>query len=131
MNVITFQVGDRVTAEYKTGTYYGEVAEATNGAKAAVRILAVKEHPTQGDLHNPMDPNVAFFHQRRALSFQEIALMPLSTIRPFSGTVPDYQESLKRALMAHIGKLSDLEAWARRSLQELDVLQQEYFPNKN
>ncbi|UKS31010.1 kinase-associated lipoprotein B [Paenibacillus sp. HWE-109] len=24
-------------------------------------------------MHNPMDPIVAFFHQRRALSFQEIA----------------------------------------------------------
>ena len=53
--------------------------------KAAVRILAVKDHPTQGDLHNPMDPSVAFFHQRRALSHQEIALMPISTIRPYAG----------------------------------------------
>jgi kinase-associated protein B len=131
MNTVSLQVGDRVTAEYKTGVYVGEVVEITNGVKAAVRILAVKDHPTQGDLHNPMDPRVAFFHQRRALSFQEIALMPISTIRLYSGVVEEYQDSLKRALMAQIGKLSDLEAWARRSLQELEQLQVEYFPNKN
>ncbi|KRF10843.1 kinase-associated lipoprotein B [Paenibacillus sp. Soil787] len=123
----SFQIGDRVTAEYKTGAYFGEVVEVSNSMKAAVRILAVKEHPTQGDLHNPMDPSVAFFHQRRALSYQEIALMPISTIRPYEGQIPDYQDSLKRALMAQISKLSEMEAWARRSLQELDQLQKEYF----
>ncbi|WP_261300947.1 kinase-associated lipoprotein B [Paenibacillus andongensis] len=127
----SFQIGDRVTAEYKTGAYYGEVVEVSSSMKAAVRILAVKEHPTQGDLHNPMDPSVAFFHQRRALSYQEIALIPISTIRPYAGQIPDYQDSLKRALMAQISKLSEMEAWARRSLQELDQLQKEYFGAKD
>ncbi|MCY9664270.1 kinase-associated lipoprotein B [Paenibacillus alginolyticus] len=131
MSMSSFQIGDRVTAEYKTGVYFGEVVEVSSSMKAAVRILAVKEHPTQGDLHNPMDPSVAFFHQRRALSYQEIALMPISTIRPYAGQIPDYQDSLKRALMAQISKLSEMEAWARRSLQELDQLQKEYFPTKD
>ncbi|NOU85925.1 kinase [Paenibacillus sp. LMG 31460] len=126
-----FQIGDRVTAEYKTGAYFGEVVEVSSSMKAAVRILAVKEHPTQGDLHNPMDPSVAFFHQRRALSYQEIALIPISTIRPYAGQIPDYQDSLKRALLTQISKLSDMEAWAGRSLQELDQLQKEYFPTKD
>lgn len=126
-----FQIGDRVTAEYKTGAYFGEVVEVSSSMKAAVRILAVKEHPTQGDLHNPMDPSVAFFHQRRALSYQEIALMPISTIRPYAGQIPDYQDSLKRALLTQISKLSEMEAWAGRSLQELDQLQKEYFPTKD
>ncbi len=126
-----FQIGDRVTAEYKTGAYFGEVVEVSSSMKAAIRILAVKEHPTQGDLHNPMDPSVAFFHQRRALSYQEIALMPISTIRPYAGQIPEYQDSLKRALLAQISKLSEMEAWARRSLQELDQLQKEYFPTKD
>ncbi|MDR6549708.1 kinase-associated lipoprotein B [Paenibacillus qinlingensis] len=128
---MSFQVGDRVVAEYKTGVYFGEVVEITSSMKAAVRILAVKDHPTQGDLHNPMDPSVAFFHQRRALSHQEIALMPMATIRAYAGEVPDYQVSLKRALMAQMDKLSDMEAWARRSLQELDQLSKEYFPPSN
>ncbi len=126
-----FQIGDRVTAEYKTGAYFGEVVEVSSSMKAAVRILAVKEHPTQGDLHNPMDPSVAFFHQRRALSYQEIALMPISTIRPYAGQIPDYQDSLKRALLTQISKLSEMEAWAGRSLQELDQLQKEYFSTKD
>jgi len=130
MNMGSLQIGDLVTAEYKTGVYVGEVVEMTSAIKAAVRILAVKEHPTQGDLHNPMDPSVAFFHQRRALAYQEIALMPISTIKPYSGTVPDYKESLKRALTSQMNKLSDLEAWARRSLQELEQLQNEYFPGQ-
>lgn len=128
---MSFQIGDCVIAEYKTGVYFGEVVELTSSMKAAVRILAVKDHPTQGDLHNPMDPSVAFFHQRRALSNQEIALMPIGTIRLYAGEVPDYQVSLKRALLAQIDKLSDMEAWARRSLQELDQLSKEYFPPSN
>ncbi|MBP1995258.1 sporulation phosphorelay system protein KapB [Paenibacillus eucommiae] len=122
-------IGDKVTAVYKTGSYIGEVVDVSGVAKAAVRILAVIEHPTQGNLHQPMDPNVSFFHQRRALAFQEIALMPLSTIEPYGGNVPDYQESLKRALKSEMLKMSDLEAWAKRSLQELEQLQLEYFPN--
>lgn len=125
----SFQIGDRVIAEYKTGVYFGEVVEINNAMKPAVCILAVKEHPTQGDLHNPMDPSVAFFHQRRALSYQEIALMPISTIRPYAGTIPEYQDSLKRALLTQMSKLSEMEAWAKRSKQELDQLQKEYFPH--
>jgi kinase-associated protein B len=78
-----------------------------------------------------MDPSVAFFHQRRALSFQEIALMPISTIRRYAGEVPEYKESLKRALSAQIIRLKDMEAWAKRSLQELEELQTDYFPNEN
>ncbi|MNU04193.1 Kinase-associated lipoprotein B precursor [compost metagenome] len=54
--------------------------------------------------------------------------MPIATIRPYAGEVPDYQVSLKRALLAQIDKLSDMETWARRSLQELDQLSKEYFP---
>ena len=57
--------------------------------------------------------------------------MPIATIRPYAGEVPDYQVSLKRALLAQIDKLSDMEAWARRSLQELDQLNKEYFPPSN
>ncbi|UJF35941.1 kinase-associated lipoprotein B [Paenibacillus hexagrammi] len=127
MNAVSLQVGDQVIAEYKTGVYYGEIAEQPGAMKAAVRILAVREHPTQGDLHNPMEADVAYFHQRRALAHLEIALMPLATIKPYGGVVPEYQESLKRALMTQMSKLSNLEAWAKRSLQELEQLQADYF----
>lgn len=127
MTTGTLSVGDKVKASYKTGGYIGEVEELTGTMKAAVRILAVTQHPTQGDLHQPMDPNVGFFHQRRALAFQEIALMPLGTIDLYDGIVPDYKESLKRALEAEILKMTDLAAWAERSLQELKQLQSDYF----
>ncbi|MNI11478.1 Kinase-associated lipoprotein B precursor [compost metagenome] len=121
-------VGDHVRAAYKTGEYIGEVVELSGSAKVAVKILAVRTHPTQGDLHHPNDGGVAFFHQRRALAFQEIALMPLTTIKPFTGNVPAYQDSLKRAFEAQVQELSNLHEWSKRSLQELEQLQAEYFP---
>jgi kinase-associated protein B len=124
----TAKVGDLVTALYKTGEYIGEVVELTSSSKAAVKILSVAKHPTQGDLHQPMDASVAFFHQRRALAHQEIALMPLSTVRLYRGNVIPYQESLKHALQAEIAELSNMEQWAKRSLQELQQLTKEYFP---
>lgn len=127
MNEKQLAVGDLVRASYKTGEYIGEIVELSGSPKAAVKILAVVNHPTQGDLHNPNDASVAFFHQRRALAYQEIALMPLSTIVAYSGAVPSYPDSLKRAVEAQIHELTNLEQWAKRSLQELEQLHKEYF----
>lgn len=123
----TFQVGDVVSAEYKTGRYAGRIVELTNTRKAAVQILAVLKHPEQGDLHNPMQADVAFFHQRRALAHNEIALMPLPTIEPYSGTVPDYRESLQRAVLHDKRELDNLRRWAERALAELELLEKDYF----
>jgi len=126
-----WQAGEKVTAEYKTGVYIGEIVEMTSPMKAAVKVLAVVEHPTQGDLHQPMDGGVSFFHQRRALSHQEIALMPVGSLKPYGGPVPDYRESLKRALAAQRAELSNAQRWAERSLQELEQLNKEYFPHES
>ncbi|PZE21804.1 kinase-associated lipoprotein B [Paenibacillus xerothermodurans] len=120
------QVGTRVTAQYKTGEYVGEVAEVSPSGKIAVKILAVIKHPTQGDLHNPMDPHVPFFHQRRALAYQEIALIPPHTVKPFHATVQDYRESLEQALQSQMNSLRQTADWAERSLRELQLLKQEY-----
>ncbi|WP_248925616.1 kinase-associated lipoprotein B [Paenibacillus hamazuiensis] len=120
------QVGSMVLASYKTGEYIGEIVEPPTPAKAAVQILAVVKHPTQGDLHNPMDPDVPFFHQRRALAYKEIALMPLQTIRPYRGEVPDYIDSLRAALAREMQTLARTAEWANRCLQELEQLQKEY-----
>lgn len=122
----SLEIGSIVSAEYKTGEYIGEVVELTSSSKAAVKILAVRKHPTQGDLHNPMDPNVALFHQRRALAFQEIALMPLYTIKPYHGTVPEYKASLEQALLSEIQGLKQTIQWAERCVQELEQLKKEY-----
>ncbi|NHN30695.1 sporulation phosphorelay system protein KapB [Paenibacillus agricola] len=121
-----FEIGTIVSATYKTGEYLGEIVEMSSSGKAAVKIKAVLKHPTQGDLHNPMDPNVPFFHQRRALADGEIALMPLYTVKPFNGIVQEYRLSLERALYAEIRSLQQNAQWVERSLQELEQLKQEY-----
>ncbi|CAG7629772.1 kinase-associated lipoprotein B [Paenibacillus allorhizosphaerae] len=126
MNQIGLTVGSLVRASYKTGEYVGEIVEQTSAAKAAVKILAVLNHPTQGNLHHPDNPDVAYFHQRRALSFQEIALMPIDTIRPYHGTVPDYKQSLQQALETDMDQLRRTIRFAEKCLAELEQLKKEY-----
>ncbi|MCZ8521526.1 MULTISPECIES: kinase-associated lipoprotein B [Paenibacillus] len=118
--------GTLVRATYKTGDYLGETVEVSPSGKIAVKILAVLKHPTQGDLHNPMEANVAFFHQRRALAFQEIALMPAHTVETYGGSVPEYRASLLAALEAQRSELQSTVRWAQRCLEELDGLAREY-----
>lgn len=120
-----FKVGDLVRASYKSGEYIGEIAEIRQ-TKAAVKVLAVLKHPAQGDLHHPMETEGVFFHQRKALHAQEIALMHFSTILPYRGEVPDYRTSLRDALQKEMRQLRKMEEWARRSIQELESLRSEY-----
>lgn len=121
-----FQVGQFVAAAYKTGEYIGEIVELST--KAAVKVVAVLKHPTQGDLHNPQQAEVAFFHQRRALANQEIALMPMHTLVAYAGSVPDYKQSLQAALQAEIEEQENTMRFAQKSLEELLQLKQDYFP---
>jgi kinase-associated protein B len=121
-----FQVGDHVVAAYKTGEYIGEVVDVS-GLKAAVKVLAVTKHPMQGDLHNPEQANVAFFHQRRALAFQEIALMPFPTISLYNKAIPNYEASLRLALDKQKDELQQSILFAQKCLNELDILEKEYF----
>jgi kinase-associated protein B len=125
----SFSIGDIVRAIYRAGSYFGEIVEVKS-TKAVIKIIAVEKHPTQGDLHHPFEANVPMFHQRRALAFQEKALVPLSTVRPYDGEVPSYHESLQQALageMEELNKRKD-DPWAKRSLEELEKLKTEYFP---
>ncbi len=55
-----FQIGDKVTAIYKTGKYIGEITEE-RAQHYLVRVLAVLTHPMQGDLHHPKNADVKFF----------------------------------------------------------------------
>jgi kinase-associated protein B len=121
-----FQVGDRVVAAYKTGEYIGEVVDVS-GMKAAVKVLAVRKHPMQGDLHNPEQANVAFFHQRRALAYEEIALMPFPTISLYNQAITNYEASLRLALEKEKEELKISILFAQKSLNELDLLEKEYF----
>jgi kinase-associated protein B len=122
-----YLVGDHVIASYKTGDYIGEVVDIS-GMKAAVKVLAVLKHPTQGDLHHPNQTNVGFFHQRRALAYQEIALMPFDTIIGYHQAVLEYKESLRRALEQEKQELHNGILFAQKCLDELEKLEKDYFP---
>jgi kinase-associated protein B len=121
-----YLVGEHVIAAYKTGEYIGEVVDVS-GMKAAVKVLAVVKHPTQGDLHNPNQANVGFFHQRRALANQEIAMMPFDTISVYRQAVPEYAESLRKALEKDKKTLQNAILFSQKCLQELESLEQDYF----
>ncbi|GEN34764.1 MULTISPECIES: kinase-associated lipoprotein B [Aneurinibacillus] len=128
MTNLQLSPGDLVTASYKSGNYIGELVELYPPRVAVVKILAVQKHPEQGDLHHPGQINVPLFHQRRALSYQEKASVPLASVRPYSGEVPEYEASLRKALEEEIVKLrNDPSEWAQRSLTELEALRSEYF----
>jgi kinase-associated protein B len=125
--VSEFQIGDQVTAIYKTGKYYGEITEI-RPQHYLVRVLAVAKHPMQGDLHNPKDADVMIFHERRALAFREQANIPKQMVKHFSEELPDYQTSLRES----VDKLKkDLiehpSPWAELSLKSITSLEKDYF----
>ncbi|MFD2613827.1 kinase-associated lipoprotein B [Paenibacillus gansuensis] len=121
----SLSIGDIVKATYKTGEYIGELTELS-APRGVVKILAVIKHPTQGDLHRMYEADVAFFHQRRALSYTEKALVPLNAIEPYTGSIPPYKESLRKALELEMEMLSRTEQWARLSLEQLELLKKDY-----
>jgi kinase-associated protein B len=124
----SWDIGSIVKAEYKTGEYIGEITKLAS-PKCKVKILAVVKHPTQGDLHQPFEVEGVMFHQRRALAFQEQANIPNHHIHPFNGDIPDYQESLMKSLQREKESLQKTMKWTQKSLDELEMLQQEYFPS--
>lgn len=119
------KVGDLVKAEVRSGQYIGEVMEL-GGPRALVKVLAVLKHPEQGDLHNPYNPDVPMFHERRALSYTEKTTVPLRDIVRYAGSVPDYGDSLRAAAAAEIAALDRLQRWAAKGLEQMLELQKEY-----
>jgi kinase-associated protein B len=121
------QVGEKVTAIYKTGKYIGEITEI-RPQHYLVKVLAVLKHPMQGDLHNPKDANVLFFHERRALSYREQANVPQQMVKQFANQIPEYQASLKEAIEKMKKELTDDSSeWALRSLKNIETLEKDYF----
>lgn len=128
-NLEFLQVGDKVTAIYKTGKYIGEITDFRS-EHILVKILAVSKHPMQGDLHHPKDADVPFFHERKALSFREQANIPKKMVKPFEEEVPNYEASLKEAVNNLKAELTnDSSQWALQSLKNIEVLEKEYFKN--
>lgn len=119
--------GDIVTVPNKTGKYIAEIMEVSE-PKVLIKVLAILKHPTQGDLHNPKQVDVPFFHQRRALAFNEKRWVPLNSVQSYDEEVPDYNDSLKRALETKMDELRSKEdPWAVKSLEQLEDLQTDYF----
>ncbi|WP_026694642.1 kinase-associated lipoprotein B [Peribacillus kribbensis] len=127
MTAEPFSIGKLVKAFYKTGTYIGEITDIRPQGYL-VKILAVVKHPIQGDLHNPKQADVQFFHQRRALAYREQTNVPNNMVKEFTGEVPSYTESLKAALTLAMKDLKDKEdPWSKKSLSSLEELETDYF----
>jgi kinase-associated protein B len=124
----SFEIGDIVTASYKTGRYIGEVVDfKPKLEKAVVKMRAVLVHPKQGDLHAPNQADVQFFHERKALAHTEKALVPLSSIKRFEGDIPTYETSLLEAVQKQMDRYEkDSSDFARASYQNLQNLLKEY-----
>ncbi|WP_338788589.1 kinase-associated lipoprotein B [Metabacillus sp. FJAT-53654] len=121
------KIGEIVTGLYKTGKYIGEITDIRE-MHYLVKVKAVLKHPQQGDLHNPKQADVQFFHERRALAFNEQTNIPKQMVKPFADPIPDYKESLKQALDTLKDELLQLDtSWAQKSLKLLSTLEADYF----
>ena len=122
-----WQIGNHVTAFYKTGKYAGEITQIRPNGYIVVKTLAVLKHPMQGDLHNPKQADVDFFHERKALAYLEQTNVPANMVKPFNEEMPDYKDSLAKALAVLKEDLrEDPSDWAARSLECLERLESEY-----
>lgn len=122
-----FEVGQLVTGIYKTGKYIGEIIMVKD-SNYTMRVLAVINHPTQGDLHNPNQVDGVFFHERRALAYREGVNIPAVYVKPFEGDVPTYEDSLRDALHKEITELeADGSPFALKSIEALQNLEKDYF----
>lgn len=116
---------DIVKITYKTGDYIGEAIDRDD-RRLLVKVLAVLQHPTQGDLHNPYDPDTAMFHERRALSYTEKVWVPTQTAQHYTGAIPDYRESLQTALGIEMERVDRLKRWSERCIEQLITLRKDY-----
>jgi len=125
VQAVEYHEGDLVEAEVRTGLYIGEIVQL-HRPRAVVKVLAVLKHPNQGDLHQPYNPDVAMFHERRALSYTEKTTVLIRDLKAYSGIVPDYRQSLQQAVDAEIAGLDRLHRWTAKGLEILKELKKEY-----
>ncbi|MEM1504450.1 kinase-associated lipoprotein B [Domibacillus sp. 8LH] len=119
-------IGDLVTAHYKSGKYIGTITGIRPGIYT-VKISSVLRHPAQGDLHNPNEADVPFFHERKALAHHEQANIPESAVHSYEGVPLEYNESLIAAVHKLETRLKDREnAFSARSLEALQSVKKEY-----
>lgn len=122
-----FEIGQLVTGIYKTGKYIGEITMVKE-PNYVMRVLAVINHPTQGDLHNPKQVEGVFFHERRALAYREQVNIQNVYVKPFEGELPSYEESLRTSLDKEFSELeADGSPFALKSIEVLKELEKDYF----
>lgn len=121
------KIGDIVVSNKKTGKYIGEIT-AEFEDMYTIRILAVLNHPRQGDLHNPLEADVPFFHERKALAYREQTNVQKRIVKPYDGEIPEYTDSLKEAVEKYRKTLEaerDLP-YNQKALAALDSVVKEY-----
>lgn len=122
-------VGDIVLANYNSGTYIG-IMEEDRRNFLLVKVLAVKTHPQQGDLHNPGQVDGVAFHERKALAYQEKMNVQKRKVEPYNGDVPNYIDSLKQAVNDLKEKLSSEDTEYNLKAMEKLLGLEEHFYNK-
>lgn len=120
-------IGDIVVTNKKTGKYIGEIT-AIHEDMYTIRILAVLRHPRQGDLHNPLEADVPFFHERKALAYREQTNVQKRIVQPYEGEIPDYVTSLKAAFLQLWNSLKEDEdnPYNQKALAALDSVRKDY-----
>lgn len=121
------KVGDIVKTVYNSGTYIGEVLQ-DKGNFFLVKVLAVVEHPTQGDLHNRGQTEGIAFHERKALAFGEKTNARKRQTTRYTGEVPEYAQSLQLAVnkMKHELQQEDTQ-FNRLSLDRIASLERDFY----
>lgn len=119
-------IGDVVTAHYKSGKYIGTITNMRPGV-FTVKISSVLRHPAQGDLHHPNQAEDVFFHERKALAHHEQANIPEAAVHPYEGEIVPYNESLVTAVQKLENRFTGKDdAFSEKSLEALQSVKKEY-----
>ncbi|HLS09677.1 sporulation phosphorelay system protein KapB [Lentibacillus sp.] len=120
-------VGDIVEVKYNSGRYIGEVLE-DRGERFLVKVHAVTKHPMQGDLHHPGETEGVLFQERKALAHYEKMNVVKSAVKGYDGELPDYRESLQKAIADIKEQLSKKDtAFNQQSLKQVEDLEQNTY----
>lgn len=120
------EIGQKVIAYHKTGKYVGKVTEVHED-HYVVRVLAVLKHPIQGNLHHPRQVDVPYFHERKAKTFREQTNIPKNMVRTYEGDIPNYTDSLKKAVKQLLTELAKEDtSFNKKSIECLRNLQRDY-----
>jgi|SRR5690625_1238597 len=120
-------IGDIVKTSYNSGTYVGKVIEDRRNF-LLVEVLAVLEHPAQGDLHQRGQVEGVAFHERKALAYKEKFNARKRMTEKYDDEVPDYAQSLKTAVETLKRQLEAEESeFNKLSLARINDLEKDFY----